>query len=716
MSATEPAPSNSITSRAWSNPADADFLGPRFARYVNDQAWNDEDYDEEPGQDEEDETILTTCIARFLLEEAVFITDDILYDTYQDAFKNWTLRHFDIVHRQVKTKLKQVLKERGVYLSKKLPPGISLSQELFNLAQTQEYLNNWPVDELVQFRTLSADSQMWHTRENEMYRREKLEKNTQLAPGDENRSRLAGPGQTLAEDVTVDAQVEGDIARQVAEDAAATQSQSGPASRTVQSGGPAAQTVHPDTPVPSTETHDTPLPHQATPRHEAPTDQELAREQEAQEQLNRHRGRGNGPWAPLTTRRSSSRETILLRETPDRHVHFEVDSLYPQENREVTPQPMVPVVWDDYRHLPPREYTTEAPEYRKIKDFMTVFGPSMKKRYSGKLYNLLDDKMLGFFATCKIMEITPPQFRTVFPMILIDKADSYYNDFLLGNPSFRDVYLKLKQHFEQDVTKTLYHTDWASMKYSVAYEARQPHETAMDVLNNMLDKFSACQRALGQQYAGEELLKSQVKAAVMGHPEFEYALMKPSLTAEGFFNDLRSSLQTVRGRMQSSGLHNSFSFDTPPDDEIARMHYTDRNYRGGSHGGRGNVGSSSRGRGGSYQGGHGGSYRARTQTSDRFKYKGHDHRTNAQNWKGKCFVCGKEGHWAYSHTPEERAASRRTWFSEYGDDKDTASYLTYVNDYEGDELARYDYDETAPNDSHSHDQQMVAPIWMMDSN
>jgi len=66
------------------------------------------------------------------------------------------------------------------------------------------------------------------------------------------------------------------------------------------------------------------------------------------------------------------------------------------------------------------------------------------------------------------------------------------------------VYHKLKTHFDTDVNKKQYHTDWTTITFANTRSQKDSVDRKpVEILQSMLDKLQLCQRALGPAYAAE---------------------------------------------------------------------------------------------------------------------------------------------------------------------------------------------------------------------
>ena len=288
---------------------------------------------------------------------------------------------------------------------------------------------------------------------------------------------------------------------------------------------------------------------------------------------------------------------------------------YPQRPKRPNVPPIVPSGdADPYKAVPPIEFGNEKLDPQKINVFTKMW--DREKKYTGKPYDLLDDKLKIFYSICYHADIQPDQFHAVFPRILEGRAQDYYLHFVdQRTDTFLTVYTKLKNHFDTDVNHSHYYADWTPISF-VKVQKENPDKTLHEVLEIMLDKLQLCQRALGQQYMGEYALRTTVITACRGVKEFAMALYRPSLECEVLFGDLRSSIEN------SLAMNTSVNFTEVDQDD---QYYLDRRYNGN----------------GRIRGGLRGGDRTRSafQKGDRLDYR----RGLKPRWTKKCFVCQKEG-------------------------------------------------------------------------
>lgn len=646
-------------------------LGQPFPRHATDALWDAEI------TDNSDTAHTTTFIGKFLteiLQDREY--DESLFSNFREAFQGWTVDLFNKAERRARTKLKEVLRERGIFLPYLVPGGTNLSEQFFDLL-TRDDFPRWSDDE-VNKGLIAQDSAIWRRRQDLLPIQWRRTPPRASQSGNDN----ARPARETPQEIS-----------QTIEGSNNDNQQSDIPAETPEGNHDNGNKLS----EPYRQAIDTIL-------HEfSGLQQRVDRRLEGIEQINRNAGRGNQPQqlyregtAPATGQYPTG-QTVYS---------------YPQARDSMAPM-AISRGYNEYRDLPPRSVQTVDLDHKMITDFTKIWGA--KEKYDGKPYNLLDFKMLHFFNICKAMKIHLSGYHSVFPYILTGQAESYYLTYLTTAETFAQIYDTMKTHFEHDVNLAQYHTDWSTTRFLTMMTKKKEEDTPMDVLNKMIDKLMLCQRAMGRAYDGEPILREQVRAAVTGVREFEYALQKPDITCEGFFSQLRSSLATVMARTTTTAQMNLMdtnftwndSADTNPLD-TALAFYVDRKYNSGRNS---NFQKSPRGQSGwkgSGSGGQRGFQKTTGFDKSKTRYRDRDHRTNNPDWKNRCFVCGKEGCWSTNHTIQERHAARTQYFTEFPE-AGQAEYASYVLGYEGDEIDKWQ-DTTADEQTPS-----AAPTWMMNS-
>ncbi|EDU46201.1 conserved hypothetical protein [Pyrenophora tritici-repentis Pt-1C-BFP] len=345
---------------------------------------------------------------------------------------------------------------------------------------------------------------------------------------------------------------------------------------------------------------------------------------------------------------------------------------YPQRPKGLSVPPIVPSgETDPYKAVPPIEFGNEKLDPKTINVFVKMW--DRDKKYTGKPYDLLDDKLKIFYSICYHADIEPGQFHAVFPRILDGRAEEYYLHFVDQRmDTFLTAYTKLKNHFDTDVNHGHYYADWTTTSF-VKVRRENPEKNLHEVLDIMLDKLQLCQRALGQQYMGEYALRTTVITACRGVKELEMALYKPSLECEVLFGDLRSSIEN------SLAMTVSVNFTEADTDS---QYYLDRRYNNNSSGRlRGNY---------NPRGGRSGFTRGRG---------GLQHRSgvNTQIDK-KCYVCSKTGCWSTNHTLEERKRSKAQYITHCAITGEQMEFSTFLVAYEGEEVDQFFLEEQDEDD------------------
>ncbi|RKF55700.1 hypothetical protein GcM3_200068, partial [Golovinomyces cichoracearum] len=166
--------------------------------------------------------------------------------------------------------------------------------------------------------------------------------------------------------------------------------------------------------------------------------------------------------------------------------------------------------------LPPVPVKTETIDPDMIVKFVKCFDHN--KRYTGE-------------------PIRAGQLNTVFPRILIGRAEWYFTNHIRPNDMFSTIYNQLKQHFDTEVNQEHYYTDWTTVTFEKLRREYQS-ENLHQILQRLFDKLLLYQRALGPMYAGQKPLKAALIRACRGVPELEYALFRPANDVEKLLSEL----------------------------------------------------------------------------------------------------------------------------------------------------------------------------------
>ena len=394
--------------------------------------------------------------------------------------------------------------------------------------------------------------------------------------------------------------------------------------------------------------------------------------------VNQQREQGQQPTEPFietieqTPQAEQRHQSQQTRSTYNNFDRFrEYTPAYPQCPKGPSVPPIIPSGdTDPYKAVPPIEFGNEKLDPKTINVFTKMW--DREKKYTGKPYDLLDDKLKIFYSICYHAEIRPDQFHAVFPRILEGRAQDYYLHFVDQRmDTFLTVYTKLKNHFDTDVNHSHYYADWTTISF-VKVRRENPDKTLHEVLDIMLDKLQLCQRALGKHYMGEYALRTTVITACRGVKEFAMALYRPSLECEVLFGDLRSSIEN------SLAMTTSVNFTEVDLDD---QYYLDRRY---SHNNSGRLRGNYNLRGG----------RDRSlYRRDGFQQRSGDNsRTNTRSDK-KCYICGKTGCWSTNHTLEERKRSKAQYIAHCEITGEQMEFTTFLVAYEGEEVDQFFLEE-----------------------
>lgn len=309
---------------------------------------------------------------------------------------------------------------------------------------------------------------------------------------------------------------------------------------------------------------------------------------------------------------------------------------------------------DPYRQIPPRQKPNEMLPATVLAQFAKLWRKEMN--YTGEVYNLLDEKVRYFLNTCANIGIRESQFHAAFNYILDGAALDFYSYQMSPRMTFAEMYWALHHHFETEVNREHYHSDWTTVTF-LSMKALNPTGTNLEVLDQLLSKLKKCQRALGASFMAEDQLVSATIRACRGVQEFEFALYAPAQTFEQLRSQLRSSVITSESR----GHRGAAQFQ-------GSAYLADRNF-------------------------HRPSSRPRTGPAPSPRRPAGD-----TQWKAKCFICSKPSCWSSNHTPEERERSKREWKRAKEFRREQGTFASFLAEYEGESEDDYDDEEDPERD------------------
>lgn len=134
-------------------------LGHSFQRHVTDELWDRE------VSEASDNAHTTTLIARFITETNPDNEyDEALFSSFQEAFQGWTSELFNKAEKRARVVLKDLLRERGVFLPIQTPTQTTLAAGLNHLSTRPDF-PVWPDDEILKAKSLKQGSRLWERRQ-----------------------------------------------------------------------------------------------------------------------------------------------------------------------------------------------------------------------------------------------------------------------------------------------------------------------------------------------------------------------------------------------------------------------------------------------------------------------------------------------------------------------------------------------------------------------
>lgn len=266
-----------------------------------------------------------------------------------------------------------------------------------------------------------------------------------------------------------------------------------------------------------------------------------------------------------------------------------------------------------YDYLPPLQVPNKRVEPHMVKALSSAWNKA--NDYSGEPYDIFDDKVREFMTICEMLQIELSQVHALFPQILTKSARTFFITNMRTHMTFKEMYMKLKERFEDTYTRQIYYRDWSSISFrSVKAELDQQGKRDSEVLAVMLEKLQKCQRALGPKFAHEEHLIAATLRAIESVRELKTVVANPAIT----FTELSNQITTTMKLEERYAAHNTF--------------FVDRRYE--PYKGKGD------------------------RSKDRYPRRMNDNRGwRAPTNKG-CYTCGKPGCRPSNHTEEERQRFR----------------------------------------------------------
>ncbi|KAM7182570.1 hypothetical protein V8F33_014209, partial [Rhypophila sp. PSN 637] len=325
-----------------------------------------------------------------------------------------------------------------------------------------------------------------------------------------------------------------------------------------------------------------------------------------------------------------------------------------------TPVPAMPLDKGKSVHLLPADTPNEPLDMHRATAFQKAW--KEKDSYTGKMYDVLDDRVRDFISKCRIYGIGPSQYAHAFRWAVEGAARDYCRSSIPEDANFRTIYIMLKIHFDTEVNHSAYHNDFSGRTWeSTKSEPENAGKAPMEILDVMLEKFRLCQRALGTRFAGEDHLVLAVTRAVRNSPEFDRATDEYHDSFQIFCSKLRTSLNRYHERASRTFLTQNHGWDpgtkhVPQTNPPPSTHFVDRKYNGNDF---------------------------RSRQGNNTKRVGH-----SSVRKKRCWICGKEGHFSTQHSPDEQEQHKTDWRRQRhkaGRQYNATEYTQFLMEIEGEE-------------------------------
>ncbi|CAD6502177.1 BgTH12-02416 [Blumeria graminis f. sp. triticale] len=272
-------------------------------------------------------------------------------------------------------------------------------------------------------------------------------------------------------------------------------------------------------------------------------------------------------------------------------------------------------------HLVIPEDNNEPLDSRKIETFSKIW--NKEYNFTGAAYNILDNTVRQFQLTCSQIDIAPLQLHAIFRMTLLGAAQKWSLYSLSNSAKFCNMYLILKSHFDTSINHSCYHNDWISITFHSARNDKECLQKDLPgVLDFLLNCLKLCQRALEQ-----------------------------------LCNDLQNALFQA---MQPSVSH----FVVDQTNDAPDINYNNRKYNSNCLPRGQNRNNIHRFRNNDYK--------------QSYKSSCCQHSNNE-----KCYICGKQGHFALDHPQHEQAEHCRKYNDDHRFSRTMKPYPQFLLDFEG---------------------------------
>ena len=320
----------------------------------------------------------------------------------------------------------------------------------------------------------------------------------------------------------------------------------------------------------------------------------------------------------------------LQHETPQ---YQQSHGTYQQAPENTYRQPSYTPAQEEDQEQQHEEYSNTST--KQLTDLMKVYNDDEKK-FSGELYDILNNKLQIFFDCCTKVGVSKTQYKNAYSIMLRGRASKfYYHNLVNRNYSFDDMIGLTRNHFETEENRQFYLTEWKEMTLTKVTR-ENPEKSPLECFELVVDKLQKIQPGLNINYQTEINLRDQIINACRGVPECNLALYKPAKTFESVCAELRASIATAM-RNREVQQFNAY-FDENGEYELEYdQNWTDRTYGGrGRHRGRSQPKRNTRGFQPKYTG----------------KYEG-----QGSTDRKRCYICGKPGCWSTKHPDEDRRRS-----------------------------------------------------------
>ena len=119
--------------------------------------------------------------------------------------------------------------------------------------------------------------------------------------------------------------------------------------------------------------------------------------------------------------------------------------------------------------------------------------------YSGKLFDILEDKLRIFYRMCDTIGIDRLYYHLALPHMLIGDASRFYYSNLAGNHTFNDMLMQLRLKFETFARQAEYASRWRTLTMQRVV-AQYPEKSKLQCYEILVFELERIHRGVTQAY------------------------------------------------------------------------------------------------------------------------------------------------------------------------------------------------------------------------